>query len=285
MTAPYARFSGVVPGVVLAVALASGGAEGCAPARADGAVRYVALGDSFAAGPLIPHHVDGSGLCLRSDHGYPALLAKKLKVRSFRNVSCAGAKIGDLTSGDSPQLDAVKRKTTLVTVSVGGNDIGFARIALTCLSLGVTDPRGAPCRKAFVQNGTDKLRARIDATAPKITKLLKRIHSRAPRARVVVVGYLRMLPSNGPRCFPELPVADGDVRYLAGVQRKLNAMLAARAGANDATYAVDYAPGHDICADRHKWVEGIFPGRPAAPVHPNAAGMRATANAIAQVAD
>lgn len=274
MPAPYARFSGAA----LAVVLAAGSPQGCTPPREDTAVRYVALGDSFAAGPLIPHHVDGSGLCLRSDHGYPALLAKKLKVRSFRNVSCAGAKAGDVP------VDAVKKSTTLVTLSIGGNDIGFSRIALTCLALGVTDPRGAPCKKVFVRPGSDELRERVDATGPKVAKLLRRVHSRAPDARVVLVGYLRMLPSYGHRCFPEVPVADGDVEYLAGIERALNAMLAARAGANGATYVADYAPGHDMCAEKHKWVEGILPSHPAAPVHPNAAGMRATATAIAQVA-
>lgn len=272
---PYARFSGVA----LAAVLAAGTPQSCAPAHASAAVRYVALGDSFAAGPLIPHYVDSSGLCLRSDHGYPALLAKKLKVRSLRNLSCAGAKVADVPVG------AVKKSTTLVTLSIGGNDIGFARIALTCLALGVTDSRGAPCKRVFVRHGTDELRARIDATGPKVARLLKRIHARSPDAQVIVVGYLRMLPTFGPRCFPAVPVADGDVTYLAGVERDLNAMLAARAGANDATYIAEYAPGHDMCEHGHRWVEGILPGHPAAPVHPNRAGMRATADAIAQVAD
>lgn len=278
MPVPYARFSGAA----LAVMLAAAAPQSCAPPRTGGAVHYVALGDSFAAGPLIPDHVEGSGLCLRSDHGYPPLLAKKLKVRSVRNVSCAGAKIADVSGS---QLGAVTKKTTLVTVSAGGNDIGYSRIALACLALGITDPHGAPCEKIFVRHGKDALRARIDATGPKIAKLLKRIHARAPHAQVVVVGYLRMLPTFGPRCFPSVPVADGDVAYLAGVEKDLNAMLAARAGANDATYIADYAPGHDMCEHGHKWVEGIFPSRPAAPVHPNAAGMRATATAIAQVVD
>jgi lysophospholipase L1-like esterase len=277
---------------VLATGAATGTPAGCAPARSSASAsavhaRYVALGDSFTAGPLVPHESGHPALCLRSDHGYPALVAKKLRVRSFTNVSCAGARTADMAGSEHlgigtnpPQLDAVHTSTTLVTVGIGGNDIGFSGIALTCLTLGVTDSRGAPCRRVYVHHGTDTLRKRIDATGPRVARLLRRIHARAPHARVVVVGYLRMLPTAVPRCFPRVPVADGDVRYLGGVERALNAMLEERAGAGGATFVSVYAPGHDMCQRHARWVEGVIPTTRSAPIHPNAAGMRATAAAV-----
>ena len=91
--------------------------------------RYVALGDSYSAGPLIPT-TDLAGGCARSDHNYPTLVADSVNARTFVDVTCSGADTRDLTGvqrpfGDSrvpPQLRSVTPDTTLVTLGIGGND-------------------------------------------------------------------------------------------------------------------------------------------------------------------
>src|SRR3954447_4121541 len=115
--------------VAMVPALIMGG-----PAQAAGG-RYIALGDSFTAGPLIPHRHGTPIACLRSDHNYPALVARLLEPAAFTDVSCSAATTEDMTRAQPvlfghniPQLDAVTRDSTLVTIGIGGNDIGYSRI-------------------------------------------------------------------------------------------------------------------------------------------------------------
>ncbi|MCP2343509.1 SGNH/GDSL hydrolase family protein [Actinomadura rupiterrae] len=253
------------------------------PAKAAQELRYVALGDSFTAGPLIPAQRGLPG-CLRSDHDYPSLVAASLKAR-LTDVSCSGAETTHMTHpqvttlGVNPaQLDSVTSSTDLVTLGIGGNDVGFGKIALTCATASLTAPSGAPCA-ALYKKTLDK---RIQATAPKVAAVLRRIHAKAPHARVLLVGYLRLLP-DAVGCWPSVPVATGDVPFLNTTERHLNTMLATTAAANGATFVDTYAgsKGHDVCAPpANRWVEGVLPSHPAAPYHPNQTGMQATATRV-----
>ncbi|MGH3391210.1 MAG: SGNH/GDSL hydrolase family protein [Actinomadura sp.] len=250
-------------------------------------IRYVALGDSFSSGPLVSLPQRGAPLgCLRSNNNYPSLVSRALRVASFTDVSCDGARTDHMTKAQTgllggrsnpPQFSALTRDTTLVSLTIGGNDIGFSH-SFRCAVYAFTAPRGAPCMKAFTKNGIDRYRVAIRAAAPNVRAVLRGIRERSPHADVYLLNYLRLLPATGTGCFPVVPVAHGDVRYLRGVQEDLNRMLAVQASAAGVTYVDVSAPGHDMCQriDR-RWVEGI-PARPAAPVHPNAAGMRAMAH-------
>ena len=161
--------------------------------------------------------------------------------------------------------------------------MGFASIIITCTGLSFSSPRGSPCKKLYTAGGTDQLAQMIMTLAPKVAAVLADIHQRAPRARVLVVGYPDILPSTGTRCWPAVPIARGDVPYLRGVELELNAMLAAQAEAGNATYVDTYGDsiGHDFCQPTGvKWVEGLVPTAPAAPVHPNALGEQAMARQV-----
>ncbi|HLI56865.1 MAG TPA: SGNH/GDSL hydrolase family protein [Actinomycetota bacterium] len=268
-------------------ASAPGALAGATSRRAAGAASggYVALGDSYAAGPLIPNQDNLA--CARSDANYPSLVAASLHPASFTDASCSGATTADMARSQPdvpgpppPQLDALTAKTTLVTLTIGGNDIGFAAIGGTCALLSLLDPIGAPCEAHYTSGGTDQLRAAIAATAPSVASVLAAIHRRSPKATVLVVGYPDLLPATGPGCWPLVPLADGDVPYLNGIEQALNAMLASEAAAHRATYVDTYTPsiGHDMCQLLGpKWVEGFLPTLPAAPLHPNEYGMQATA--------
>ena len=250
------------------------------------ASRYVALGDSFTSGPLIPNQHGSPIGCLRSDHNYPSLLAGRLHPDTFVDVSCGGADSTDMTTAQGvtlgtnpPQFDALTADTTLVSVGIGGNDIGYTGIFETCAGLSLKNPFGSPCKNRI----GGQLDQRIADTAPKIAAVLRGIHERAPQARVLVVGYLRLLPS-GSGCWPLVPIAVGDVPFLDGIERTLNAMLADQASQGGADFVDAYqgGNGHDMCAGSSaKWVEGLVPTNLAAPIHPNATGMSIVADRAA----
>lgn len=258
-----------------------------AVAAAGTTVSYVALGDSYTAGPLIPHATGNPIGCLRSTRDYPSLTAATIGATSFTNISCSGATTADMKQSqpvtfgtNPPQLSALSRGTTVVTLGIGGNDIGFAAIIATCTRDSVTDPFGSPCKNHYTAGGTDQIAAAIKATGPKVAAVIRAIHADAPKARVFVVGYPDILPSTGHGCFPVQPIAYGDVPYLRSVELKLNQMLASEAGANGATYVDTYTAtiGHDACKPTWiRWIEGEIPASPAAPWHPNARGEKAMA--------
>lgn len=250
-----------------------------APMRIRGPVdRYVALGDSFTAGPLIPYVDETRTDCLRSSANYPAVLGRWLGAGDVVDVSCIGADTSDLPAG---QLAAVTASTDLVTVGIGGNDFGvFGALVARCPALAATDPTGAPCRKAFTApDGTDRLAARMGEVERRVAAVLGEIGRRAPDAVRAVVGYPRLLPTSGPpadRTCPQLPFAVGDYRWVDGVEQALNAALTAAAERSGAVYIDTYAGsrGHDACAGAAAWVNGRRTlATEALAYHPLAAGM------------
>jgi lysophospholipase L1-like esterase len=271
---------------VLVLTFGAGLAPLAPPATADLAIRYVALGDSFASvGTLTKLRTDPIG-CARSIDNYPSGVAARLSVEEFVDMTCGAATTVHMTQSQTvplggvnrPQFSALTPETDLVTLTIGGNDIGFGEIVLTCGKLSVSDPTGAPCQRQY---GTT-LPGRIATAASTVDDVLDGIRARAPRATIVVVGYLRILPP-ATGCWPMIPVAAGDVPYLGDVQRRLNTMLGERARAHDATFVnPGETTGHDVCQlPTVKWVEGIIPTSLSIPVHPNAAGQSHVASLVA----
>jgi hypothetical protein len=260
---------------------------GAAPAAAD----YVALGDSYAAGPLIPAQLQPFG-CLKSSNNYAHLAAPQLHQPAFRDATCSGAETEDMTAPQGvtpgpnpPQFDSLDADTQIVTFNIGGNDIGFSSIAEDCASL--FSPAGTPCQDRFVVDGHDEISERIAATAPKVAAVLQGIHQRSPAAKVLVVAYAAILPETGSGCWPQVPLSFSDVPYLRQREKNLNTMLRNQAAVNGATYVDDYTPsiGHDACkSSGTRWVEPLVPGNAAAPFHPNARGEAGVAAAVTPLA-
>jgi lysophospholipase L1-like esterase len=272
----------LVTAAAVAIAVIGVAVPTAAPAQ-EQVSSYAALGDSFTAGPLIPNQLNDPIGCLRSDHNYPHLVAAALGVAEFRDASCAGAGTEDMTSAQNvnpgpdnpPQLDRLDAGSQVVTIGVGGNDIGFTEIIENCAT---ADRSGTPCQDHYVDDGHDEINERM-ATAPKIDDVLDDIRSRSQDARVFVINYLSILPETGSGCWPRVPFADADVPYLRAKQHELNGMLADEAVANDATLVDAFIAsiGHDACqAPGVRWVEPVL-GASGAPVHPNQLGMECTA--------
>jgi lysophospholipase L1-like esterase len=242
------------------------------------AANYVSLGDSYAAGPFIPNPVLPLG-CLKSDHNYPHLAAAS--IGPLKDASCSGAKTDDMTNPQNvdpdgpnpPQLNSLTTSTEVVSLTIGGNDIGFSEIAQSCITL---NPFSSPCRDKYTAGGKDQVAERIAATAPKVTAVLQGIHARSPKARVYVLNYPAIFPETGSGCWPQMPVSFKDAPYLRAKEQELNAMIASQVAANGATLVNWYAAsiGRDSCKSSSvRWVEPLIPNNPAAPIHPNLHGM------------
>jgi lysophospholipase L1-like esterase len=252
---------------------------------------YVALGDSYTSGPGVGQPEPGGSACGRSLVNYPHLVAEELDL-SLTDASCGGATVADVTGAQStlggivpPQLDAIGPDTAVVTVSLGGDDIGFSSIIANCVALTPIGPTrvGTTCAGHYAPSGNDQLAAAVSRTATSLGAALDGVHAAAPRAVVLVVGYPAILPPSG-ACWPWLPFTNADAGYLRGVEQHLNTMMAATAALHGARF-VDLGPtssGHDACAGAdQRWIEPLE-GANGTPVHPNKAGEAAMATAVAQ---
>ena len=243
---------------------------------------YVALGDSFTAAPFVPLSDVANG-CFRSSNNYPSQLASLLHIEDLKDRSCSGAGTEELTRRQRtrygmsvpPQLKALSERTDLVTVGIGANNHGlYARMATVCR-------RSAQiCR---LHDRREVLGDIVDQVQPALVPALGLIRERAPNARVLLVGYPKMLPSTG-GC-ARLPRMRGQDRATF---RDINLRLryAMRDAAREAgvEYVDFYAvsAGHDICS-RHPWVQGRLGNRQGAGMHPLAAGQAALARTIEQI--
>jgi hypothetical protein len=255
-------------------------------ATATGGV-YVAMGDSYTAGPLILPMTD-TFTCARSARDYPALLAALIAPRVFRDVSCSSATSADLSHpqpgqvvGTNPaQYSAITPDTALVTVGIGGNDIGLVGLAESCLNL-LPAPLGKSCAAKYTADGVDQYSQKIQAFAPTYGAIVDHIRSLAPSARIVLVGYPTAIRNGG--CWPVQPILGPDATYIQAKIDELNSVMAAQAQAHGAVYADirTSSIGHDSCAlPGVRWLEGLVPTTDAFPLHPNVLEMQNTATVL-----
>ncbi len=273
---------------LLAAALALTGAAGAQAATGP----YVSLGDSYTAAPLVPTPTGNPLACGRSTHNYPSDVARAIAPSSFTDISCSSATTVDMTQSQSvtggtnaPQFSALSASDALVTVGIGGNDAGLIGVAEECAKLDALWPFGTSCKNHYDPSGnpaSDPNVQAVNATGPKVAAVLAGIHSRAPQARVLLVGYPDGLPVNGGSCWPVVPFSSGDIKYFNGLEEQLNSVLASDAAAGGASYVNTFTSsiGHDACAGSNAWVNGIIPTSVAFPLHPNQAGETNMANQV-----
>lgn len=287
------------------LASALGPAAVAAPVPNAGPKNMVALGDSYASGPLVPVQYEQPWGCLRSSNNYAHQLARELDL-DLTDVTCSGADTNDMWDthgvspeeelteyggqfgytghpGNPPQLEALRPDTDLVTLQIGGNDIGFGSLATTCGRGAIAGPG---CRQAVE---AEKPFERITATARKIQAVLDEIHQRSPGAKVYVLGYSAIFEIGATARCEAMGVDEEDAQYLRGVQEALNSMIESVADDPGREYSAStryvdvYAPsaGHTACdLPAIRWVEPIVPLNAAAPVHPNLGGMTAIKNIL-----
>lgn len=246
--------------------------------------RYVALGSSMAAGPGIRPRAAGAPFAAgRSAHNYPHLVADRLGL-DLVDVTYSGATTANVLTesqrGAPPQIDALDGTEDLVTVTIGGNDVGYVQFLFAA---------GLPrlARKLPLLGGA--LRAQLDPAArdralaevaESLEEVGRTLRARAPRAKVLFVDYLTLLPPPGTAAPPlvEADVATG--RHIAATLERLTAEAADATGCGLVRVAELSCAHHAWSAEPWTTKFGLpLPGRPA-PLHPNAAGMRAAADAV-----
>ncbi|MFF5172038.1 SGNH/GDSL hydrolase family protein [Micromonospora sp. NPDC000089] len=248
--------------VTLAASLAATLAAGlglAAPAQAAPTDRYVALGDSYASGLGAGSYTAESGSCQRSTSAYPALYNAAVQPASYRSVACAGATTVDVTGS---QLAALSSTTTLVSVTVGGNDVGFSSIMTTCVLLGETQ-----C-VASVQAAEDKARSQL---AGLLATVYNGIRTRAPSARVVVVGY-PVFYQLGTLCVGLSATSRAKINEGINLVDDITRSAATAAGFRFADVRSAFV-GHQLCSYGEKWLHALNYLDIGISYHPTAAGQ------------
>jgi lysophospholipase L1-like esterase len=202
---------------------------------------YVAQGDSYASGTGTREYYDST--CLRSDHSYAKQLAAD-EGMNLSHVACSGARIPDVRAN---QLDALSELTDIVTISIGGNDAGFSSVITQCAK-----PWPWTCTADI-----DNARSFISNTLPgQLDGLYTDIATRAPNARVMVIGYPRLF--NGEQCNFFARISAAEQTALNGVADLLATKISEVATAHGFDYVDprDAFNSHRVCDDV-EWLNGL----------------------------
>ena len=228
-----------------------------APAAAASSIDYVAMGDSYSSGVGAPGQ---TGLCLQSPNGYPGLWAARNQPRSFTNLTCGGAETGDVLD---LQVPFVSSGADLISITIGGNDAGFAPTVLSCQV-----SSDAACAQTVADAEADigaTLPAELDATYAAIKK-------KAPSARIVVLGYPLLFDTSSSTCgITGMSLAKR--KSLNHGAQVLDDLIKARVAAAGLTFSDvrDEFAGHGICASA-PYLNGLTVLPPQNSFHPTSTG-------------
>ncbi len=230
--------------LVLGVVTAAGAAlVMAAPASAATTVNYVALGDSYSSGVGAGNYTSESGSCDRSTGAYPALWAAAHTSAVYKSVACSGA---TTTSVINSQVSALGSGTTLVSITVGGNDVGFASIMETCAL------QGTDACVAAVQAAENTAQSTLPGL---LDNVYNAIQSHAPNARVVVLSY-PVFYQLGTVC---VGLSDTSHAKIDEGINLLDGIISAAAGRHGFVFADvrSIFVGHQLCSGGTKWLHAL----------------------------
>lgn len=228
---------------------------GAIPASAASA-RYVALGDSYSAGLGAGGE---TGACQRSPVAFPALWAAAHPGVASDSLACSGASTDTVLQSQIPALDPA---ATLVSITVGGNDVGFSSIMTTCALQG-----GSACSRA-VDGAENKARTVLPAA---LDRTYAAISAQAPHARVVVLSYPEFYQLHVWFCFGLDATSRAKIDEGIGVVDSVIAAAAARRGLSYADVRGAFV-GHQLCSG-HKWLHAVDFANLSRSYHPSAEGQ------------
>ncbi|WP_304453947.1 SGNH/GDSL hydrolase family protein [Nocardiopsis sp. YSL2] len=261
---------------------------------------YVALGDSYSsgdgAGDYDPATAEPGG-CWRSEHAYSRLIEQEFDFAGALGFyACSSHRathmLEQLGTPES-QIERVTEHTSLVTLGIGGNDLGFIPVLRTCM-----------VRMPLLDNGAcqaqeGEIGRRLDAFEEDLAEVLGQIRDRAPDARVLVLGYPRLFPEDPQGMYYTLTVSDQ--QWLNGVGRDLNERIRdvvyevdgdvyGGRGSGSVEYVNTYSAlnGYEVSAEK-AWLNGIVLGQlgeglrvDRASFHPTAQGQMSIADRVRQ---
>ncbi len=243
------------------------------PAQAAEKTKYIALGDSYAAGQGAGPYLDS---CYRSDNTYSELAADDKAIKLVTNAACSGKTTQEVVA---TQLRQLNRSTELVTITAGGNNLGFGEIVTNCGTAIFDSAFAAACADA---SATAKAKLLSGQLAGDVASMIQSVQAAAPNAKIVVTGY--------PYLFDPIPAGRTDsmsqfIYRATDLARGLNDSIAVAAAAIDPTaLRVNYVDvrtafaGHGILSN-DPWINGAVPDSPDG-FHPNAKGYVAYFTAL-----
>jgi lysophospholipase L1-like esterase len=246
--------------------------------------RYVALGSSMAAGPGIrpsaPGAPFGSG---RSARNYAHLVAEQLKL-NLVDVTFSGATtahvLAERQRSAQPQVDVLDGSEELVTITIGGNDVGYVPLLMAASLPAIArrvPPLAGRVRELFDRDARERA---LEDVADALREVGAEVRRRAPQARVIFVDYLTLLPAAGVPAAP-LSAEHADLGRLVGARLEDVTAVAAQATGCELVRAGRASRAHHGWS-AEPWAVAAslpLPWRPV-PFHPNAAGMQAVADLI-----
>jgi hypothetical protein len=232
---------------------------------------YVALGDSYSSGEGVAPYLSGTGdpedggdNCHRSRDAYAMQIEFAHSVRR-RFRACSGARIRDMyapqvTDGGRNRLgaqlgpDVLGRDVGLITITIGGNDLGFARVLQHCAV-------HAYCLDDSFDDGFDDgrksgltLREWAQREMPHVvgrsSELLRRLRRDAPNARILVLGYPNLFWTS----WGDVVAKDCIVQFVFG-QKEVNPLLELQADFSESVAAAAVVVGAEFI-----WTAPIFEG-------------------------
>ncbi|MFC0681536.1 SGNH/GDSL hydrolase family protein [Lysobacter korlensis] len=257
----------------------------------------MALGSSFAAGsglgPPDPKNAEGWSGATAS--AYPRLVADRLNL-ALVNAACGGAITDNVTTTRQEaldetgtrivplQIDAVDRDTDVVTITIGGNDVNYVGCLIAEAYL-AADPE-SPTSIAISKFGDitpwsdDEVARALDGLEVKLAAVVSAVQREAPRARILLVDYLTILPEDGEPC-RAIPIPRERQRFLRQVAQRLSLATerAARLTGAEFVAVSNESRRHHACSPE-PWVTGYRIADGVAPMHPNEAGHVAVAAAV-----
>jgi lysophospholipase L1-like esterase len=235
-------------------------------------VVLAALGDSYSSGVGTPDPDPSIPACYRTPHAWPSLVGDALGWQ-VHNLACSGAKTADITApygGQEAQtalLAALRPRPEVVTITIGGNDVGFAPVLGACF--------GGDCLSQI----TASEKAMVNTLPGLLAQTYRAVEAADPRARLVVVGYPRLFPSDPAAVTGCSWLSDAERASLVRAGNLLNGVIAVEARLAGATY-VDVSStlrGHELCT-ADSW---LVPLPEQMGAHPTVPGQQAIADAVA----
>lgn len=226
------------------------------PARAASSVSYVSLGDSYASGVGAGSE---SGSCAQSPNAFGPLWTSANSPASFTFAACSGATTSTVISS---QLSSLSASTTLVSIVIGGNDVGFTSIMETCVLSSTS-----ACESAVSQ-----AEQYANTTLPgNLSTLFADIKADAPNAKVVVLDYPDFYDLSVPVC---IGLSSADHQALDNGINDLDGIIQTAAD-NAGFYFADVRSqfsGHELC-DGSGWLHSVNIFDIQSSYHPTAAGQ------------
>lgn len=249
--------------------------------------RLVAFGDSYTAGTWTAATQPSPALfCAQAAHNYPRQVARALGM-SLDDRSCNGARTGNVLTpqefqGETApaQIDGLTPDTRLVTIALGVNDNGLFGTLVGCSHYTAVSTSSAPCKDSVLAS-TPNAVSQIPGVTVSLVSAVRAIKTKAPQARVVLLGYPQVLP-DGPQCPARWPITRGDATWVNETLSQLDDAIKTAAAQTGSTFfdLRSVTASHTVCA-AEPWFNGSsVAGHDGATYHPRSGYMTGVAQAL-----